>query len=139
MQSALYSRQELVTMPLGIDASIPALPLVRVHQLYSFEHFYKRGEKDMSNANSVHQKEIGLLSRQRCRVYSFIYLLVYYFSFIALTINRNGPKLLTTFCYFTSLIRLMFCFDHLLSCLYLPRPSSLYHFLVLKINPPRQK
>ena len=46
MQSTLYSRHELVTTPLGIDASIPALPLVRVHQLYSFEHFYERGEKD---------------------------------------------------------------------------------------------
>ena len=51
MQSTLYSRHELVTTPLGIDALIPALPLVRVHQLYSFEHFYERGEKDMSNAN----------------------------------------------------------------------------------------
>ena len=59
MQSTLYSRHELVTTPLGIDASIPALPLVRVHQLYLFEHIYERGEKDMSNANSVHQKQIG--------------------------------------------------------------------------------
>ena len=45
MQFTLYSRHELVTTPLGIDASIPVLPLVRVHQLYSFEHFYERGEK----------------------------------------------------------------------------------------------
>ena len=115
MQSTIYSRQELITMPLGIDTSIPALSLVRVHQLYSFENFYKRGKKDMSNANSGHQKRIGHPSCQRYRVYLFIYLLVYYFSFIALTINRNGPKMLTTFCYFTSLMRLMLWFDHLLS------------------------
>ena len=60
MQSTLYSHQELITMPLGIDASIPTLPLVKVYQLYSFKHFYKRGEKDMSNVNSVHQKRIGV-------------------------------------------------------------------------------
>ena len=49
----------------------------RVHQLYLFEHLYKRGEKDMSNANSVHQKRIGLPSRQHCRVCLFLWPLVF--------------------------------------------------------------
>ena len=63
MQSTLYSHHELVKTPLGIDVLITALPLVRVHQLHSFKTLYKRGEKNMSNTNSVDQKGIGLSSR----------------------------------------------------------------------------
>ena len=60
MQSTLYSPHELIIAPLGIDALIPVLSLVRFHKMHSFKHFYERGEKDMSNTNSVHQKRIGI-------------------------------------------------------------------------------
>ena len=58
----------------------------------------------------VHQKRIGHPSHQHCWVCLFICLLVYSFSFIAPTINRNDSKLLTTFYYFIFSMRLKLWF-----------------------------
>ena len=63
---ALYSDRKLGAKPLDIDALILVLPEVGVHQLYSFDHFYKRDENDISNANLVHHKRIEIPSRQHC-------------------------------------------------------------------------
>ena len=49
MQFILHSPHELVTTALGTDASFTAFPLVWVHQIYLFQHFHERDEKDVSN------------------------------------------------------------------------------------------
>ena len=77
MQSTLYSFHELITAPLGVYASIPALPLVRYHQMYSFKHFYERDEKDMLKTNLVHQRKIWHPSCQHYQVCLFICVIVY--------------------------------------------------------------
>ena len=77
IEPTLYSHCKLGTKPLDIDVLIIIFSLVRVHQLYSFERFYERGEKDMSNTNSVHQKRTGLPCRHHCQVCLSMSLLVY--------------------------------------------------------------
>ena len=56
IELVLYSHHKLGTKLLDINVSIVALPLVSVHQLHLCKHFQERGEKDMSNTNSVHQQ-----------------------------------------------------------------------------------